>query len=253
MMNAKSSNADIGHLFERSSPRQRLVCGILAPLLIAQGLWVRRQVPKLPEASGRREGIGGRGNPLRILIVGDSSAAGVGAAHQDQALAGGLLAALNGHFRIHWKLIARSGWSTPELRRALQTEPVSSFDVALTATGLNDITARRPLRRCLEEQIRLVDLLKRRFAVKQVLISGMPPVKRFPSLPEPLRGCIGDRAARLDKAIHAWSANQPDCDPIRLDFSLRPETMAPDGFHPGPRIYACWAEAAATQIINRWN
>ena len=65
-----------------------------APLLLWQGRRVRRDTPKLPEAEGPRDGIAGAdrpGRPLRLLIVGDSSAAGVGASVQDEALAGRLV------------------------------------------------------------------------------------------------------------------------------------------------------------------
>ncbi|EEX09439.1 hypothetical protein SL1157_1477 [Ruegeria lacuscaerulensis ITI-1157] len=51
----------------------------LLPLLAAQALMVRQRALRLPEPSGPREGRQGRGPRLRLLIVGDSSAAGVGA------------------------------------------------------------------------------------------------------------------------------------------------------------------------------
>ena len=68
----------------------------LAPLLVAQALATRRRAPVLPEAEGPREGRVGRGaGALRLLIAGDSSAAGVGVAHQRDALAGHLTRALH--------------------------------------------------------------------------------------------------------------------------------------------------------------
>ena len=61
----------------------------LSPLLVAQALRTRARVPQLPEASGARAGTHGRRTTrLRLLIAGDSSAAGVGVATQDDALAG---------------------------------------------------------------------------------------------------------------------------------------------------------------------
>ncbi|RMD81354.1 MAG: SGNH/GDSL hydrolase family protein, partial [Candidatus Dadabacteria bacterium] len=57
----------------------------LGPLLLWQGWRVRLNVPRLPEAPGPRQGRAGKGPLLRLLIVGDSAAAGVGAAHQDEA------------------------------------------------------------------------------------------------------------------------------------------------------------------------
>ena len=48
---------------------------LLSPLLVAQALATRVRMPRLPEAAGPREGETGRGPLLRLLIVGDSSAA----------------------------------------------------------------------------------------------------------------------------------------------------------------------------------
>lgn len=62
----------------------------LAPVLLWQGRNVRRSTLRLPEAAGVRYGQVGRGPALRILLLGDSSAAGVGVSQQEQALAGQL-------------------------------------------------------------------------------------------------------------------------------------------------------------------
>ena len=66
----------------------------LAPLLFWQGRRVRAEVPRLPEPEGERSGIAGTGAVLRVLVVGDSAAAGVGAATQAEALSGGLISSL---------------------------------------------------------------------------------------------------------------------------------------------------------------
>jgi len=188
-----------------------------------------------------------------MLLVGDSSAAGVGVDEQAQALTGQLLKRLADRFRIRWKLIAQTGWSTADTRRALRVIPSTSYDIALAATGVNDITAPHSLAACLKQHVRLVELLRKRFAAGHILISGLPPVGRFPCLPEPLRSSIGERAWRLDHALRFWAREQADCDHIPLDFSVLPEDMASDGFHPGRRIYSLWAESATARIMARWN
>ena len=243
----------INKFIEKPSLMRRLKFGSLIPIILAQGLWVRQSVPKLAEANGPREGVSGSGKPISVLIAGDSSAAGVGAPDQAQALVGCLVSLLAADFKVDWKLIANTGWSTPDLRGSLHTLPKTSYDIVLTATGVNDITSRRSISACLLEQIKLVTQLREQFSAQHILISGLPPVYRFPSLPEPLRASIGDRAKRLDKAIRSWSCEQPDCDHIQLDFPVGVENMAPDGFHPGPKIYAMWAAAAAVLIRARWN
>jgi hypothetical protein len=66
----------------------------LAPILLCQGKYVRRVTPKLPEADGPRFGEAGVGKPLRLLVLGDSAAAGVGVNTQQEALAGHLVKGL---------------------------------------------------------------------------------------------------------------------------------------------------------------
>src|SRR5882757_272104 len=95
----------------------------LGPVLLAQGRYVRRVTPRLPEPEGLRQGIEGSGPLLRLLILGDSSAAGVGVATQAEALSGRLVAALATTFRVSWKLVATSGLTSAEVLKLLEAEP----------------------------------------------------------------------------------------------------------------------------------
>ena len=83
----------------------------LSPVLVAQGVYTRLRTPRLPEATGPRSGVVGSGPMLRLLVLGDSSAAGVGVGLQRDALAGPLARALarQSHLQVHWQLLARTG------------------------------------------------------------------------------------------------------------------------------------------------
>ncbi|MDH3952646.1 MAG: SGNH/GDSL hydrolase family protein, partial [Gammaproteobacteria bacterium] len=61
---------------------------------MAQGIWTNLRVPTLPEPPGAREGSAGKGPPLKLLVVGDSAAAGVGVSRQDEALLGQVVSRL---------------------------------------------------------------------------------------------------------------------------------------------------------------
>jgi enoyl-CoA hydratase/carnithine racemase len=82
----------------------------LTPLLVAQAPVTRARMPRLPEAEGPRQGVVGRGPLLRLLMAGDSSAAGVGVVTQREALAVHWPAQLAQActVRVHWQLLARS-------------------------------------------------------------------------------------------------------------------------------------------------
>jgi lysophospholipase L1-like esterase len=227
---------------------QQVATVALGPVLLAQGWHVRRVTPRLPEAAGPREGIGGSGPRLRLLIAGDSAAAGVGVSSQSEALAGRLMSDLADRFCVNWKLVAHTGLSTQEVIALLESEPAQAFDVAVTSTGVNDITGGTPRRRWLALQSRLVDLLRQRFGVRHVMVSGLPPMHAFPALPQPLRWFLGTRARDFNRALQDWVARQAHCEFVAPDYPVQPEYMAADGFHPGAPAYALWAQHVADLI-----
>lgn len=227
--------------------RHLITTAALAPVLLLQGRHVRRVTPVLPEPPGPREGRAGQGPVLRLLILGDSAAAGVGAATQDEALSGQLVARLAHRHTLHWRLLARTGDTTADALRALDALAGARFDVVVTSLGVNDVTAGRPLHRWVADQEALVHRLAHGLGARHVLLSAVPPMHRFPALPEPLRGWLGTRAHRCNAALQALAARHPVCSCVALDFdapglSAPPATlMALDGFHPGPPLYRAWA------------
>ncbi len=232
-----------------------------APVLLWQGRRVRRDTPKLPEAEGPRDGVVGAdrpGRPLRLLIVGDSSAAGVGASVQDEALAGRLVGRLAPRLArpLAWRLVARTGTTTREALALIDAGPADRFDVAVVALGVNDVTALRPVPRWLADVERVHARLHARHRVRRVLWSGLPPMHRFPALPQPLRGVMGLHARALDAALGRWCAARPSgalprATHVPLPAMSDPALIASDGFHPGPGAYVLWAEALAPHVAGR--
>lgn len=233
---------------------------LLAPLLIWQGRRVRRLALRLPEAAGAREGEAGRGEPcLRLLIVGDSSAAGVGAATQDEALAGRLAQALAVRLqgRVRWRLLARSGDLCADALRQLHETELEPADVMVTALGVNDTVGQVPVRRWLAQLQALHQLAVARAGVRYTLHSAVPPMHAFALLPQPLRVWLGLRALRLNRALsrqlagHTARGLQSLPAPLHQVAAAR-RLMAPDGFHPNPEGYALWAEVLAERIVQEW-
>lgn len=223
----------------------------LGPILLVQGHYVRRVTPRLPEPDGERHGVVGEGSPLRLLIVGDSAAAGVGAATQAEALSGRLIAALAPHFRVSWKLIAKTGATTQDALNDLGEIPPETFDIAVTSLGVNDVTGRTGIRKWLARQAELVELLERRFEVRRTILSGLPPMQVFPALPQPLRWYLGAQAACFNTALENWTRSQRNVEFVPIEYPDDPLLIASDGFHPGPGAYAVWAARLAERIRQR--
>lgn len=224
---------------------------VLAPVLVAQAVATRKRAPALPEAEGARDGRVGSGRQaLRLLIAGDSSAAGVGVARQEQALAGYLTRAL--HRRVgrpvRWSLLAHSGFTTQQVFEMLREQALPASDVAVVVTGVNDVIERVPLRRVLAQRAALADWLLAERGVAHVVYAPLPPVERFPLLPSPLRNVMGAEAHRHDEAIARWAATRSDVSHAVIDVELGPESMADDGFHPGEPVYRTCGEALALHI-----
>lgn len=228
--------------------RHLLATAALGPLLLLQGLHVRRVTPRLPEPPGPRSGRAGKGAPLRLLVAGDSAAVGVGAASHDEALAGRLVAELSARRALVWQLEGRTGYTTVDMYAHLAALPEDRFDVVVLSLGVNDVTAGIGRRRWLARQSALADLLQARFAPRALLFTALPPMHHFPALPQPLRWYLGARARDFNAALADWLPRHAGCHLVAPDFRPDPAHIASDGFHPGPAAYAAWATRVARDI-----
>jgi len=230
-------------------PATRLALG---PVLLWQGAGVRRKIRRMPEPDGPRTGVLGAGPLCRLLILGDSSAAGVGVAHQDAALSGQLLSALAEAWRVDWRLLAQTGWTTADAQAALETVAGQRFDVAVICLGVNDATTEVPVPAWLASYAALLDRLHRAHDVRRAYACGLPPMGIFPALPQPLRWYMGQVAGHRDRALARaiaartappWSHHLP------MDLDIGPEDIAADGFHPGPRVYRAIGQGVAARLL----
>lgn len=231
----------------------------LAPLLLWQGWQVRRKALRLPEAAGARVGIAGSGATcLRLLIVGDSSGAGVGAATQSEALAGRLAEALAQRLgaQVHWQLLATTGHTTADALAVLDDAAIQPADVLVTALGVNDVVSQVSPQRWVRQLQQLHELAAQRAGVRYGLHSAVPPMHAFPLLPQPLRWLLGAHALRMNRTLSRSVSGLPhrglQALPPHLHGHAAAELMAPDGFHPGPAGYQIWADALAERIAREW-
>ena len=220
----------------------------LAPIFWAQGLYVRRVTPRLPEPTGDRCGVKGNGESLCLLITGDSAAAGVGADSQSSALSGQLVSALAPHFLLSWRLIARTGCKIHDVIKILESADQEKFDMAVVSVGVNDVTGGTSSRQWQDLLDNLCNLLTLKFGVKHILLSSVPPMHLFPALPMPLRWYLGKKALSLNDAMKRFTKTREVCEFVQSAIPLTKEYIASDGFHPGPAAYTIWAETMATVI-----
>ena len=217
----------------------------LAPVIVPQALWVAARAARLPEAGGARSGAVGTGPPLRLLVLGDSSAAGVGVETQSEALGGRLADALAQRFTVQWHVLAKSGGTVRSTRRMVAAQPDGAMDVVCIALGVNDAKNGHSLRAWTDGYTDLLQEVSAKFGARCICVSGLPPVRHFPVLPSPLSGVLGDRIELFDHHLRQIADTREGTHYLPLDFSMEVTQMAPDGFHPGPEIYHEWARRAA--------
>jgi len=231
--------------------RRNLLTLALAPVLFPQGLWTRYRTPILPEPPGDRRGAAGNGPELDLLVAGAAAAAGVGAAHQDEALLGQLVSRLAPSRRVRYRLEATTGATTQSTIDRLQSIGPEPCDVAVLSLGVNDVTRGVSVARWLEQQQELRRFLREGCGARLIVACGLPPMHGFPALPQPLRWYLGSHATALDSALRLACLAEPGCEYLGLRFTTDAALMAPDGFHPGPEVYSEWAERVAAILLTR--
>lgn len=218
-------------------------------MLIVQGRFVRKTALKLPEANGPREGQAGAGERLTILIIGDSAAAGVGVETQTDGLSGVLVSNLSKDHSIRWQLIAKTGNNTEATLEQIKRQVMlDDIDLVITSLGINDVTGGKSRRQWLEQQKELHEYCLHSLSVKHILVSGLPPLAKFPLVPQPLRWVLGQRALDFDQQLIKQIERKENITHIPLNFPFTLDSMALDGFHPGLQAYKTWANALAEHI-----
>jgi lysophospholipase L1-like esterase len=230
----------------------KIVSLLISPVLLLQAVITKRRALKLPEPPGLRKGVAGTGTKLRLLIIGDSAAAGVGAEHQDEALSGQLVGQLAEKFCVDWRLDAVSGATTDSTLASLAQLVDRKYDVVVTSLGVNDVTSRIGCGEWLSLQRKLRNVLSAKFGVSLIVVSGMPPMHEFPGLPQPLRRYLGARATQFDHALESEIGNDKSSVFLSLRFPGKAGDMARDGFHPGPAVFKEWAKRVAEVILDRY-
>jgi lysophospholipase L1-like esterase len=222
----------------------------LSPLLAWQAVRTRQRIPKLPEAEGRRQGAVGEGRVVRLLVAGDSSAAGVGVALQSQALAAPLARKLAERWacRVEWQLVARSGMNTSQTLNLMRAA-CARADVAVVVSGVNDVVEQISSQRAVRAREALLAWLHHHGGVRHVAFMPLPPVHRFHGLPQPLRWMAGADAQRHNTALREWVAGAGEgVSLVELALPVNRGMLAHDGFHPGEKAYRYIAQAVATHL-----
>lgn len=236
----------------------RLPALLLAPIVLRQAKQLRNGVKRLPEAHGAKDGLvagspaGGaarRPHPLRLMVVGDSTAMGTGVPTLDEAISGRLARLLaatpQGASGVAWRAVGRSGATSTQVLDDFGDAAVAApFDLAIVLVGWNDALRLRPGGEFARSLAALLDRLRASSPEARVVVVAPPRFASFAVLPQPLRLALGRhaagltrRSARVARAYGALTAP---------GFDGR--SVASDRFHPDAVGYQTLAEGVTAAL-----
>jgi len=176
-----------------------------------------------------------------VLILGDSTGVGVGAARPEESIAG-LLAA--DYPEAHIVNVAESGTCVADAIDQVRTclESGLHFDLALLHIGGNDVMAATPLLRLTDDCDALLQELRR--LCDRTVWLGPPDLGLAPLFPRPYAWIVASRS-RAASRVFAAAATRHDV--VFVDFSApahvaylrrrRRKHFAIDGLHPNSASY----------------
>jgi lysophospholipase L1-like esterase len=223
-----------------------------AGLLLGQVQLARRDIPRAqappPRATGRYGARRGR-QPLRMVMLGDSSAAGFGVRKPRQTpgalLATGISRRLGRPVDLHSLAVAgaTSRLLGPQVEAALELDP----ELAVIVVGGNDVTHRNSQRAAVRHLSDAVETL--RAAGARVVVGTCPDLGTVLPIRPPLRWLVRRWSRQLAAAqtvatveAGGWAVSLGDL--LAPRFHAEPQRMfSTDRFHPSAEGYAAAAAA----------
>lgn len=227
-----------------------IVSGIVilpfAPFLYLQGQYTRRRVGVLPGAGGDKTGVTGNGErPARLLVLGESTVAGLGARTHALALTGQFAQRLGEHLNrsVRWTAIGKNGVTARQTLDELVPEmPDEQFDYILLGIGGNDVLKLSSPRKWRRDMTELIATLRAKNPSAAIFVTNCPMIKLSPALPQPIKFLLWRLSLLHDANIREFSASMD-----RVFYYHQPKAVTEgffaDGIHPSEKGYADWSEA----------
>lgn len=217
-----------------------------SPFLYLQGRYTRWKVGVLPPAGGSTTGRTGEGDSAKLLVIGESTVAGLGARSHDVALAGQFAKNLATKIErpVEWTVVGRSGVTAQQtIEELLPLVPDHEFDYLLIGLGGNDVLKLSTPARWRTDMAKLLGLLRSANPDAVIFLSNCPMIRLSPALPNPLRAVLWELSKMHDENIAELTSQME-----RVFYYPQPVDVTLDGFfadgiHPSERGYADWAAA----------
>lgn len=227
-----------------------LIVGVLvlpvSPFLYLQGRYARRKVGILPGAAGDTTGMVGEGeDPVELLVLGESTVAGLGAKTHETALAGQFALRLSERIGrpVRWTAVGKNGVTAQRtIEELVPLVPHKKFDYILLGLGGNDVMKLSSPVKWRREMVRLIGILREKSPHSTIFMTNCPAINLSPAMPHPIKFLLWE----LSK-MHQANAKEFTAAMERVFYynqpSIVPAGFFADGIHPSELGYAAWAES----------
>ena len=236
-----------------------LPLAFVAVLAVEAGVAARREYFDTPgyEVEGTAEPAGGgTGEPLEMVMLGDSTVAGLGAESVEDSLVlqTAQRAATAAGRPVHARGLGISGSRTVDLRDDQIPLIDPATDVVVIVIGSNDATHLTPFWTFDEQTASMLSAARRQAPDAAIVLGGIPLFGEARALDEPLRSVVDGYASvlrRVQRRVASDTAGVTFVN-IAAEASPRfvgvPDAMSRDGFHPGATGYGFWADALGPAV-----
>lgn len=226
-----------------------------ALLLYLQGQYTRRKIGKLPDAEGETIGkFGDRKEAVKLLAIGESTVAGVGARTHETALTGQFAKHLSNKIgkTVVWFAVGRSGITAGETILELVPKiPDEQFDYIMVGLGGNDVLKLSSPSKWRRDMTKLLGILQDKNPSAKIFITNAPAVRLSPVLPQPIKFLLGHLSALHDKNTKEFTGEMENVFYFHQPTEVIEDFFA-DGLHPSEKGYDVWSEAILDFCINKY-
>ena len=236
-----------------------LIIGVFFPILLFQGMRVKREVPRLPLPKDQPYGIfEGKNKGFTILGLGESPMAGVGISKHSLTLTGLTASRLNKllDFNVKWEILAENGLTLENLNKLVSVQYDKNVDLVLVSIGGNDVFRLTTPWLWEKNIFTFIKLLFQKGKKPLILFSPIPPVGRFPAIPFPLRLAFGFWGFLLQASLENIIDSIDNAYILDAKFPDGKEYYLKDGIHPSELAYDPWSEKLVkmtVQLLNKKN
>ena len=223
-----------------------LLSWLAFPIYVWQGLAVRRRTSRLlPPRGGVPRTLAGRGEPVRLLVLGDSSAASVGIDDSEKGLAARLAHALNSETGqpVTWRAAgfnsATSGQLGDHVVANLAPEPWTHI---VLSVGTNDTKNFHSVSRFKKEFGGLLYAVRAKWPQARIVWSPVIDMTLVPALPVLLGRILEIRAAAINRMGTRLCLERGAVPAARLPVVDPAAGFSHDGFHASVAGYQAWAD-----------